>query len=342
MSVAAWVHAHRVVDAAASMWANVFPKNAELLYAWLYLARHSDRWVHFGQWVFGCLGIAATMACGRLYGLDARGALMAGALFAATPTVFLQATTDYTDLAFASALLASYHFALRFVRDQPDCGLDARYALLAGIAGGLALGIKSSGLLDVAVLGCLMAVRAAREVCRRRAAWRMAGWCAALFAVSVLALGAYWYLHTWQVYGNPVYPFRVTILGHVVFPGQGSLRDLILTPNTPPALRGLPWWRQVWVSWTTFPTYYAYDMQLGGFGVQWTWFEAPALAVFCVGCLRADRIQFLMVKVGDADDKACLSSPPSSTQCRTSPFRRSGGRWRAPACLPLPQAGCTS
>lgn len=278
VAVATWVHHHRIVDTDATLWANVYPKNAELVYTWLYLSVRGDAWVHLGQWWFGIAGIAATMACARVLGLSQSAAVMTGTLFLMAPTVLLQTITDYTDLAFTSMFLVFFYFYLKCVQGRPD----PRYEFLAGIAAGMTLGIKSSAIAYIGICAISAAIRWGRPLSLGRVAWRTLGLHLSYFVVPMLSLGTYWYIHTWVVYGNPLYPFTVTVFGHVVFSGIGTVDKLIMVPNTPGPLRDLPWWRQVWVSWTTIPTYYAYDMQLGGYGLQWLIAEWPALMAFCV------------------------------------------------------------
>jgi hypothetical protein len=292
VSVAVWIQQHRITDTTVSLWANVYPKNAELVYCWLYLGSHSDSWVHLGQWIFSVLGILCTFACGRLMGLDRTGAAVAGTLFFLAPTVILQSTTDYNDVAFTSMFLAFFYFYLASIMDHPDW----RYSFLAGISGGLTMGIKSSAAACVGVCLVFAFITFIRMYRRRLMRLSTVALHVCVFIAPLLLLGTYWYLHTWGVYGNPLYPFTVHFFGHTVFRGLGSVKDLILLPNTPSVLKDQPWWKQVWISWTSFPTYYAYDMQIGGLGIQWIWLELPSVLLLFVHALRRRR-DLLMVIV---------------------------------------------
>lgn len=291
VSVANWAGLHQIVDTPASLWATVYPKNAELLYTWLYLFVQGDSWVHLGQWIFAVVGVVATIQCARALGVSTRGAIATGAMFLFAPTVLLQSTTDYTDLAFASIFLAFFFFYLKSLNNN----LNVRYILLAGICGGVDLGMKSSAVLYIAVCGIILLVYAIQFTrCERLSVSRLFMLCL-VFVIPIGVLGSYWYIHTWVLFGNPVYPFTVTVHGHVLFRGMGSVQQLIMLPNTPKILLGHPWWSQVWISWTTVATYYAYDMQIGGFGIQWTILEFPALVVFTFYTLFKDVRLWLTV-----------------------------------------------
>lgn len=290
VAVAVWVQQHRIVDTTLSIWANAYPKNAELLYCWLYLATHSDLLVHLGQWIFAALGMVYTTACARRIGLGETGAVVAGTLFFLTPTVMLQSITDYNDVAFTSMFLAFFYFYLVSVRE----GFRLRYSFLAGLSGGMALGIKSSAAAYIGVCLAFAFIKMCRLWTKRTVSLRFVATQVTLVVVPLLGIGTYWYIHNWVVHHNPMYPFTVSVLGRVLFPGLGSVHDLIMVPNTPDALKGLPWWQQVFISWTSFPTYYAYDMQIGGLGLQWTWLELPC-AVLVTGYALRRRRDLLMV-----------------------------------------------
>ncbi|MFD1678221.1 hypothetical protein [Alicyclobacillus fodiniaquatilis] len=284
VSVATWMHEHRIVDIQASLWANVYPKNAELLYTWLYMSVDSDHWIHLGQWLFGIVGVIATMASARVIGLSRSGAIISGALFFTAPTVILQATTDYNDLAFCAMFLIFFYGYLKFMGSR-----DWRYMLLSGMAGGITLGIKSDAVMYIAVCFIVMLVQFARFYRKHQVTAKQIVGCLCLLVFPILLFGSEWYIHTWIIYGNPVYPFTVSIAGHVLFAGRGSVAQLIINPNTPSQLLHKPWWQQVWISWTRIPTNYSYDMHIGGFGVIWTFIEWPALVVTFFYALVKDK-----------------------------------------------------
>ncbi|MHB1627219.1 MAG: ArnT family glycosyltransferase [Bacilli bacterium] len=290
VAVATWMHAGRIVDSNFSLWSNVYPKNAELLYAWLYLFVRNDSFVHLGQWLFALAGIAATAGCARLLGLNRGASIVAGSLYFFAPTVLTQATTDYVDLAFASLFLVFLYFALSYSR-QPSL----RHAFAAGVAGGITLGVKSDAALYIGVYAVVMLIhgmgRGRRDKQPPRRLWAEA----TAFVIPLFSLGMYWYIHTWIVYHNPVYPFIISVMGHTIFGGLGTVQALIMIPNTPAQLLRLPFLEQVWLSWTGIPSYVGYDMPIGGFGPQWTLLEMPALFVFTAYSGLRDRRTFSVV-----------------------------------------------
>ena len=288
VSVATWVQVHHIVDTPLSIWSNVYPKNAELVFTWLYVLMQNDSLVHLGQWIFGVGGVVATVAIARWMGLSRGASLLAGTLFFLAPTVFIQATTAYTDLAFAAVFLIFLYYDLQLIRNH-----DLKYAVLAGISAGILTGIKSTALLYVGIFALFLLGNHIRAVRRGQLTQAQVWQNAAAVILPLLLIGTYWYIHTWSVYGSPVYPFTVTLLGHSVFSGWGSVERLIMLPNTPQALLHKPWWQQVWMTWTGIPTYFSYDMQVGGFGVQWTLLEFPALVWLTLYTVIRDRPLFV-------------------------------------------------
>ena len=72
-----------------------------------------------------------------------------------------QTTANYTDLIFIAFFLSCFYFVLRFVADlrtRQNGGGNLAHLLLAGIAGGLALGAKVLGVIYLGVLALLLAV----------------------------------------------------------------------------------------------------------------------------------------------------------------------------------------
>ena len=292
VTVATWIHARQIVQSSVSVWSDAYPKNAELLYTWLYLFRNSAALVHLGQWLFALCGMAATVGLARMLGVSRGGSVAAATLFFLAPTIFLQASTDYVDLAFASMFLTALYFAQAYMRNPA-----ARYSLAAGVAGGIALGIKADGALYIGICALWMLGEALR---RRRATGTPTGALVrqiSAFLAPLCILGSYWYIQNWVLYGNPIYPFIVTVLGHPLFPGFGTIQQLVMLPNTPAALLGLSAWQQIWLAWTGIPTYFSYDMAINAFGPQWILLEFPALVVFTGYTMWRERRTFVLFAV---------------------------------------------
>jgi hypothetical protein len=163
VSVVHWMQVGRIEVTPYTFYSNAYPEDTELFYTWLMLFLRSGALVRLGQLIFAMGGVAAVVGIARHCGLSRPSALASGCLFFLTPVMLLEATTDYVDLAFAAMFLICYYFLLRHLR-QPS----AANLLLMGVAGGIAMGMKSTGVayvgIAVLVLGCGAAYRLWRNV----------------------------------------------------------------------------------------------------------------------------------------------------------------------------------
>lgn len=141
-------------------------------------------------------------------------------VFVFTPAVFAQSSQAYVDVAFAFYIFASlYLFCLH---------KNPKAAFASGLFSGAALGIKYLALGSSAVMAVL---------------WLWAGTKRLksffYFALGALLIGAVWYLRSWIILGNPVYPFFSGIFG-----GQGyatSIGNVNGLGKTPLAYLMLLW-----------------------------------------------------------------------------------------------------
>ena len=304
-TVVSWLQAGKIGLNPYEIWSNVYPANTELFFTWLVLFFHNASLVRMGQLVFAGGGVLAVLGLGRMIGLKRTSSLAAGCLFFLTPAVALQTTTSYVDVAFASMFLVFFYFFFRFLKER-----ELESLLLAGLAGGITIGMKSTGL---AYVGICLLLLPALAVWRRQFHLRRTLGMFLLLGIPFLLLGSFWYLRTWAVYGNPLYPVTLHLLGFT-FPGSGSVQELIIGNNVPKELIGRPWWAQVWFSWLSEPPmpnytictrdqagncltvltgYYNYDQRLGGFGIQWPMLELPAVVLFAAYSLYKRRFVFI-------------------------------------------------
>ena len=291
-AVATWLQAGRIVLSPYTLWANVYPMNTELLFTWVMLLSGSDLLVELTQLPFALAGGLAVYALGRETGLQQANSAVAACLFFLTPIVLVQSKTCYVDVAFAAMFLAAFYFAYRYCHCQRRI-----YLLLAALAGGLTLGMKASAAPYVVIVFVLLLA----------GSWRASRWAArpcrypltfslAVFALALLLLGSFWYLRNWLAYGNPLFPFTFKILGYTLWPGQGSVADLVMVKNTPAELAGLPAWQQLLRSWQEIPRPYTFDQRLGGLGPQWLYLELPALAAtLTLALVRGHRRLLLLL-----------------------------------------------
>ncbi|PRR69509.1 hypothetical protein [Neomoorella humiferrea] len=291
-AAATWLQAGRIVLSPYTLWANVYPMNTELVFAWNMLLAGSDLLVDLTQLPFALAGGMAVYALGRATGLRQTNSAVAACLFLLTPIVLVQSKTCYVDVAFAGMFLVAFFFAYRYYHEPRRI-----YLLLAALASGLTFGIKASAAPYVAVIflfiiaGNLAVRKADNRHCRQGVLLSTV-----VFAGALLIWGSFWYLRNWLAYGNPLFPFTFKILGYTLWPGQGSITDMIMVKNTPPELVGLPAWRQLLVSWRETVGPYTFDQRLGGFGPQWLYLEGPAVLVTAVlAAIRRQRPLLLLL-----------------------------------------------
>jgi hypothetical protein len=299
-TVAGWLQAGKIVPSRLALWSAAFPANGEEFFTWPALFLRADRIVDAVQLGFAVIAGAAVVGIGRSVGLGRRAAVAAGLLFFLAPVVITESTVAYVDLILIASFLLAVYFMLRFLqaaaftaghgaRDE----LDLRLVGLAGAAAGIALGIKTLGILYCGGLAALLAIQLVIAVARGRIRIRAATLALFWFLAPLVALGGFWYIRNWARYGNPVYPVKVELLGVTLFGGTG-LQHLLAAPD----YIG-PWWKEVlsqWhrdqIPWST-PHYYPFDARPGGFGPLWSYLAAPALLVFALQMFRRNRWAFV-------------------------------------------------
>lgn len=169
------------------------PPNAELLVAWTMALAHTDRLAALVQW--SCLpGLGLLVFAGaRFLGFRTPHAAFAGAVAMLLPEVLLQATTAQNDLLLAVLVGSAALFAARGLRDRSLGDLA-----VAGVAGGLAVGTKTSALLAAPVVLLLLVAAARRFAPPRGLVVRGA----ALAAALVLGLGGFAYANDLTTTGD--------------------------------------------------------------------------------------------------------------------------------------------
>ncbi|MDX6677760.1 MAG: hypothetical protein QOE31_1812 [Solirubrobacteraceae bacterium] len=279
-TVATWLQAGNLDPTPLSLCCARYPGGAELLFAWPVLFLGSDQLVDTVQIAFAVLGALAVAGIARSAGLGRAPAAAAGGLFAVTPVVLAQAPTNYADVIVAAGVLAALHALVRYAAT----GATARL-VVAGLASGLVLGTKGTGILWAAVLAiaalALVVVRA-----RRSPAAGLAR-AATAFLAGCLALGAFWYLRNWIDTGNPLHPFRVEVAGVRVFEGPLRVADVLTVSDGPPR----SWPVEIVRSWASDLRFwqqgaYDYQQRQGGLGPLWPWLGVPLLPALAIGLVR--------------------------------------------------------
>ena len=174
---ALWRQQHAVgwLGAAYQPALDVWPPHAEMATAATMILSDSDRFVALGQFVSVFALSTAVAGIGARVGLQRRDAAFGALLVPFVPVVLAQSWTGYTDLVFASFLVAGAYFSL---------GSRTAELVPFGSAAGLALGTKYLGPI---LLPRLILVVVAQPA-RRLAAFGLAG-------LAGVGLGAIWFVH---------------------------------------------------------------------------------------------------------------------------------------------------
>ncbi len=152
-------------------------------------------------------------ACGAVYGLAHRldgrtTGLIAAAMFATSPIFIAQAGTMAIDVPFAG-FIASALLAL-VIWDETK---SVRYLMIAGVIAGAACGIRHTGYLAAFFMFAWILFQSSDN----RA--KLSG----IFAASVAIASAPWWLRSWILVGNPVYPLLTSVFG------DGGMPDVQVT-----------------------------------------------------------------------------------------------------------------
>lgn len=193
---------------------SLWPYQTEMLYT-LGLLFQGTGSAQLFHWAFYGLTALAIYVLGRRF--YAQGAaFLAVLVFIFTPAVFTQSGQAYVDLSLAFFIfIAFYAFLL-----QGEIG-QAKAALLSGVLCGGALATKYLALGPAAFLLLFWMIQT-----------RCKGKACLLFVAGCAAVAGVWYLRSWVIIGNPVYPFLPQIFNGNGFESQagrhvGMGKDLI-------------------------------------------------------------------------------------------------------------------
>jgi hypothetical protein len=228
--------------------ADSFPKDGELTAAWLAAFTHNTSIVALAQVLYSPLLFGGVYGICRHLRVRASLAVLAATLTTVTPAVAQQLGTNYVDVAAAAAVLAGWQFLIAAFSpasdDEPATGPKVQSLLLAGICLGLAAGVESTSLeycaaaLAVAMGMCIVdarrRLRAVESGSSRYPELPRTGLCMTAIAAPMLALGSFWYLRTWIVWGSPFYPIQLGPFPGLVTASQWTNKNGLAIP---PALR---------------------------------------------------------------------------------------------------------
>lgn len=265
-------------------WANVYPLNAELNALWIMVLTGNDLLVDATQFPYVVIGALATFGLSRAGGAGRNSSILAAMLFLLTPMVLIHLRVAYVDAAFGSMVAASLYLFLRWQEER-----NLGYAFIFGLALGLMMGIKATGIAFAGVF-VLVIISLCFWQYRQGISSRWSLWLQVIvILLALLATGTFWYLRTWRFYGNPVYPVEVQVLGWKL-PGMGSVSRLFMTANTPEAYRGRNIILNILTSWLELGSEsYNYYSRTRGLGPAWAALALPAVLPFTFSALRRRR-----------------------------------------------------
>lgn len=205
-----------------------YPQLLDLLYALPLMLGHdiAAKYIHF---------LFALLTAGLLFQfvrrrLGAAWAACAGLMFLTIPVILKLSVTVYVDLGLIFFSTASL-FAVVLWLEQPG---SIRWLLVAGAAGGLALGTKYNAMVPVLAIGLLAPYFFLRTGGGRDGDQLRAVGYGAVFAAVALLVFSPWLIRNYSLTGNPVYP-----LAQGVFAAESAAGEVQPKPLGPLLIRKL-------------------------------------------------------------------------------------------------------
>ena len=196
-----YVRAGHLIDL-PNIWQSYQPISVEMLYAWG-IALVDDRMAPLVDWGLGALTLAATYLLARRR-TNRLGGLIAAATFYCTAMTAWESTSCFVELGVALGLTASL-FALLKWNDTDETA----WLSVAGVMAGFAASCKLTAVQVPVFLGIVIVYLSARHT---RGVQRTAR-ALAIFGGLALAIVGPWYLRSFLLTGNPVYPFLPSVFG---------------------------------------------------------------------------------------------------------------------------------
>ncbi len=218
-----------------------FPATVQMLYtlALLFRGPVAAKLFHFA---YGIIAVAAVFLLTRRH-ISRSAAPWAAVVLATTPVYEWLCGVAYVDLAVVAYILLAVHFFLAWVEQRRLMNI-----ILASVLAGAGMAAKMQTLPYFGVLLGIAAYVAVRAPQRQQSqSWRHV----ALFAVVGTLLASPWYVKSWVITGNPVYPFAYSVFygkqwspqqaqwyrRHQQGFGMGEL-------PSPEVMKNLSWWQQ--------------------------------------------------------------------------------------------------
>lgn len=178
---------------------SVFPMLMEMLYT-LALGIHLPHLAQFSHFGFGILTAAVIFTYGRK-NLDSLPAWGAALLFVTTPGILNEISTTYVDVALAAYTILTVLAVICWTENG-----ERRWLILAGIFSGFAMSVKYLAAISIFALILIIFWHAVTNGGANKAIRSLAVYLSAAFVC-----GAFWYLRSWILTGNPVFPYFYSV-----------------------------------------------------------------------------------------------------------------------------------
>jgi len=200
-------------------WISAYPRNAELLAVWSSIFLHRDTLADLALLPQLWAGALAPFVAARRIGASRSWSILCGCLFAFAPIVLMEAKATYVDLMVGCFWSVGVAFVTPTSSKSTARGPSTHaLAILTGLAAGLILGTKITGLVIAGGLLCLFVVRLAQSRTSLRSGVLQVGLVVSLMCV----VGSLWYVLAFKTFGNPVYPIPIRLGKLVILPGNDA------------------------------------------------------------------------------------------------------------------------
>lgn len=278
------------------VWVDSYPFDGELLSLWTIVFLGLDKLVDLSYLPMLLAGLVSLYGLARTLGASRGGSLLGASLAAFAPAVIVQEVTAHLDAYTMSLLAMGLYLGVAEGREKPSYRGLSTSALAVGLASGLLIGSKYTG---VAYAAVVMLVSLAWHTKSSRVSpaggekgqsARKASAVLAVVGLSAL-LGSYSYVRNIIEFQNPLAPYRIQVAGQVLFEGQRS-PEQIVTDNTSQSLLGRSLPSRLLRLWLD-PGLAAHDDTSFGLGPIWFGIGLPAALLWLVGL--AIRRRFLLL-----------------------------------------------
>lgn len=182
-----------------SVYAKIYPFNAQLNVLWTFLSSRSDQFAGFVQFFAALISGLAIYGICRLLNGQRKYSLLISLIWLTLPLVVFQATTTQFDLVSTALFTITVFFFFDYLKNHEFHSL-----IFSGIGLGLSIGTKQTVfmMLPAFVIILLILLIAKKLALRVILHWM------AVSLVSLLLMGSYIYLNNMHVYGNPLGPLK--------------------------------------------------------------------------------------------------------------------------------------